>query len=591
MKKVTRNSIRLTIRMKLISISLLLLLLPIISLGLTTYKVSVQETNELIESKLSSNVQLVIEMIENMETSIQKGLISREDAEESIKEMILGERSEDGSRAINPNIDLGQHGYFFVLNEKGDLITHPQLEGENIADRQSSDGIFYIKELIQAGVNGGGFTFYHWPLPKEDDSVGQVKEALKISYAKLSPSWGWIVSAGSYMQDYNSGQKNIFQAIITTLVICSVLGIILLIVFAQHLSKPILRIAQEAERIAEGDLSREALVIRNRDEVGQLGEAFNRLTDNMRHLIGNISLSSNSLNSFANQLTATTQETTQAIHHTAGAINKVANDNEIQAQSTQETAKAMEDMAHGISRVASSSSHAYELSIETLQEATAGNQALMGVSEQMMTVSETVNDLGASVAMLSQQSEQIGAIVTTIKNISGQTNLLALNAAIEASHAGEHGRGFAVVAGEVRKLAVLSNESAEQIAELIEHIRASIGHTTSSMEKNQQEVGAAVDAIEKTGETFSVILKATRSVVDQLQEASAAAQQMSASSEEVAASVLEIEQISIRTAGAAQNVSAAAEEQMASMDEINSSVGHLKAMSEQMKELAGKFKT
>src|SRR5690606_24270163 len=121
-------------------------------------------------------------------------------------------------------------------------------------------------------------------------------------------------------------------------------------------------------------------------------------------------------------------------------------------------------------------------------------------------VSATVDDLSMAVAGLHTQSEQVGEIVTVIKDISSQTNLLALNAAIEASRAGEHGRGFAVVAGEVRKLAVLTSESAEQIAALIDEIRGNIGSTAHSMQRSQTEVDAAVVSIEKTGTTFAHIL-------------------------------------------------------------------------------------
>jgi len=594
MNKVTTARSRLSIRKKLISISLILLILPIIALGVTAYQVSLKETNSLIESKLSSNVNLVIEMIDNLETSINKQIITRSDAQEQIKEILLGKLKSDGSRPINTNLDLGKHGYFYIINGKGDLIAHPSMEGQNILDRQSSDGTYFIQEVIQAGMNGGGFTYYPWPLENdgasEHNKTENNKEAMKITYGKYAPAWGWVVVAGSYMQDFNGGQANILEAIITTLIICTVAGSIVLYLFSQHLAKPIIRITRAAEQIAGGDLTGEPLTIRNRDEIGRLGEAFTTLSQNLQQIIGNLTLSSHTLANYSNQLSSTTTETTQAIYHTTNAISEVASDNETQAQSTQETSRAMNEMTDGIGRVADSSSLAHELSLSTLEEAENGNQLIVGTTNQIQIVSESVDEMNASVTKLMDQSVQIEEIINTIKNISSQTNLLALNAAIEAARAGEQGRGFAVVAGEVRKLAELTNASAEQISELVGDIRHHISNTSTTMSKSQSEVTTAVQSIRQTGESFAAIVSSTRSVVNQISEVSAAAQQMSASTEEIAASIHQIEQISTRTAGAAQNVSATAEEQLASMDEIAVSVEKLRSMSEEMKKRANEFK-
>jgi methyl-accepting chemotaxis protein len=293
MRKTARTGLRLTIRKKLLLMSLTLLILPIGILGVVAYQISMKETNQLIESKLSSSVNLAVAMIENLESSVQAGMMSEMEAQEQVRSLLLGIKNTDGTRPINPAIDLGPNGYFFILDQKGELLAHPRLEGDNIWDKQTSNGFFYIQDLIKAAQNGGGATYYKWPLPKPDDSDNhKVGEALKISYAKLSPSWGWVVAAGSYMQDYNTGQQNILKGIIITLILCLVLGIAVILFFAQHISKPIIRIAREAERIAQGDLSGKALTVRNRDEIGQLGISFNQLSGNIRQLVGNLTVSS-----------------------------------------------------------------------------------------------------------------------------------------------------------------------------------------------------------------------------------------------------------------------------------------------------------
>ncbi|GKU80007.1 methyl-accepting chemotaxis protein [Paenibacillus sp. L3-i20] len=590
MLKVTKKAFRLTIRKKLLIMSLSLLILPILVLGAVAYHISVKETDALIESKLSSSVNLAIELIENMETSVQAGQLSEEEAQEQIRTLLLGSKNGDGTRPINRAIDLGPNGYFFIIDQKGTLLAHPVLEGQNIWDKQTSNGTFYIQDLIKAALNGGGSTFYNWPLPKTEGTVANGgAEALKISYAKLSNSWDWIIAAGSYMKDYDSGQKNITQGIITTFIICLVLGIIVLLLFSQHISKPIVRIAKEAERIAQGDLSGNEISIRNRDEIGQLGQSFNLLSANIRQLVGNLTLSSNILASSSKQLSVTLGETNDALHQTSSSISEVANNNEIQANTAQETTKSIEEMVKGIQLVAESSTHAYEMSVQTLEEADAGNQLIVNSSLQMKAVSDTVEDISIAITRLNDHSDQIGTIVETIKGISDQTNLLALNAAIEAARSGEHGKGFAVVANEVRKLAALTSQAAEQVSEMIHEIRSNIGIAHQSMSKGQEEVEAGVHSIEETGKAFERILDATRTIVAQVQQSSSAAHQMSASSEQMSASVIEVEQLSLLSAASAQTVSASVEEQLASVEDIAASARRLRDMSDEMRSIVNRF--
>lgn len=588
MPKDTRKTLRLTIRKKLLMMSLTLLILPIAALGTVAYQVSVQETDALIESKLSSSVNLALALIESLDNSVQSGFITKEEAQEQAKTVLLGTKNQDGTRPIHTSIDLGPNGYFFVLDQKGELLAHPSLEGDNIWDKQTSDGTYYIQNMIKAALEGGGATYYKWPLPKSGNSKGE--EALKISYANVSPSWGWVVAAGSYMQDYNEGQKAIWDSIIMTLIICLVIGSAVILAFAQHISKPIIRIAREADRIAQGDLSGEPLQVRNRDEIGELGVSFNQLSASIRQLVGNLTLSSNMLAASSKQLSATLNETTGALHQTSSAIADVATNNETQANTAQETSRSIEEMVKGIQRVAEASSSAYQLSASTLEEADAGNGLIHKSSIQMKAVSDTVDDLSIAVTGLMDRSEQVGTIASTIKGISEQTNLLALNAAIEAARSGEHGKGFAVVASEVRKLAGQTSEAAEQVSEMIEEIRRSIGHAHQSMSKGQQEVASGVQSIDETGQAFERILNATREVVDQVKESSSAAQQMYASSEQMSASVIEVEQISLRSAAASQTVSAAVEEQLASVEDIADSARRLQVMSDEMRTIVNRFK-
>ncbi|MEK8126302.1 methyl-accepting chemotaxis protein [Paenibacillus filicis] len=574
---------KLTIRKKLLLTCLVLLLVPIAVLGASVYQTAADENDLLIEKNLRNSVQMAIELTTFYEQAAKSGAMTEQQAQEHVKQLLLGPLK-DGKRPINPNIDLGERGYFFVIDDKGTLLAHPQSEGQNIMDKQTRDGFFYIRDLVAKGKDGGGFTHYPWPLPGSD------KEAMKITYAKLSPSWGWIISAGSYYEDYNGGQNHILKTILLTLAICYVGGAVILTLFSMHISRPIIGLARQAKQFATGDLSRNELIVRNKDEIGDLYASFQVMYTNLKTLAQSLSVSSDSLSAASQQLSAATNETTEASSQIAVAIQDAATTNELQASSVRESSRAMEEMAIGIQRIATTSLTAYEASVEAREQAEQGHELINRSTEQMNAVSAVVGELVGIVQKLEERSNQIGDIVQVMSEISAQTNLLALNASIEAARAGEQGKGFAVVAGEVKKLAERSTSSADQVAELIDSIRSDIEAAATTMGKGEREVEAGVQSIRHTGDAFTHILAAARSIVEQAQESSGAAEQMSASAQQIAASLQELERMSARANEMTHTVSASTEEQIAAMEEISASAESLQTMSTEMQALAHRFK-
>ncbi|MBW7456317.1 methyl-accepting chemotaxis protein, partial [Paenibacillus sepulcri] len=376
----------LSIRVKLILVSLLLLLTPVLVLGIISYQVSFKEADLLIKKNLSNSVHMAIEMTEALSQQVKQGGMTQEEAEENMKQLLLGPKEGD-TRPINANIDMGENGYFFVLNENGDLLAHPLLEGQNIAEKQTSDGFFYIKDMIQKGLSGGGFSTFLWPLPNS------AKEAEKIVYAEASPEWGWIIAAGSYMQDYNSGQKHIRDTIIITLLCCWVAGVVVMTLFARHISRPVRKLAAQARVFSTGDLRTADLKVGNKDELGELASSFEAMYTNLRQLASGLLKGSDSLSASSRELSDAIEQTTQATDHIAESVLRSATSSEMQARSIKESSMAMEEMASGIQRVASTSAAAFESSTLTLEEARQGNLLLEQSTEQMAAVNMTVDEL------------------------------------------------------------------------------------------------------------------------------------------------------------------------------------------------------
>jgi methyl-accepting chemotaxis protein len=563
-----------TIRKKLLLFCMLLLLIPNFILSLNSFLGAKSETDALIQKNLENSVQLMAQNIEAYNKMVESGQLTLEEAQENVKKMMLGSKNADGTRPSNTKIDLGPNGYYYVISDKGDLLAHPLLEGQNIWDNKTSDGFYYIQDVIKQGQNGGGFTYYDWPLP--DNS----KEALKVTYALEIPEWDWIVVAGSYYRDYNEGQTRILYAMITTLALCVAGGAIGVYFFSNHIAKPIKKMAAVVRQVAAGDLTSDRLVINNKDEIGELANDFNTMSRNINALVQQVTQSSDIVSSASLALQVSIDETMEASRHIAESTQWIASG----------IAKAMEEMAQGIERIADTSSDAHDTSVRSKREAEHGYDAIHGSIDQMGTVQQAILAISNVMDGLNERSKEISGIVTAMTEIAAQTSLLSLNASIEAARAGEHGRGFAVVAAEVKKLAEMSQRSSEQIHELVQFVQTDIATASRATATGIHEFQAGMLAIKQTGGSFAVIVETSQAVVVQIQEASAAAEEMSASTEQLYASLQELERVAGTSAESSDKISAATEEQIASMEEIARSAQSLNQLASELKEVAHRFR-
>ncbi|WP_240675800.1 methyl-accepting chemotaxis protein [Ammoniphilus sp. CFH 90114] len=576
---------KITIRLKLLLISLLLLCVPSFIVGLISYQSAENNLNELGSIGLKNDVRLTIEMIGALQKQVDEGVISLEEAQEQVKIAILGEKQEGGKRPINKRIDVGENGYLFIIDEEGTQIAHPSIEGQNSWGIQTEDGRFFVQELVSKAQGGGGFTYYDWPLPDQPDEL-----APKITYTEQDPHWNWIIAAGSYMMDFNSGADSILKILLTTISISLVVGLIIIYWFSQHLSNPIRSVVEQVRRVSNGDLTVEPLVSQTRDELGSLVQDFNQMTLNLKNLIQLVHGNAVQVAAASEELSASADQTNQATEHIAYTMQEVATGAESQVHSVQQSVSVIRQMADQAEQISTSTQIVQDATTYASGKAEEGSSSVVVAIHQIHSISDTVSGLAREVKGLGDRSVEISEIVKVITDIASQTNLLALNAAIEAARAGEHGRGFAVVADEVRKLAEQSAQSAQQITELIYVIQTDTKSAVDSMNQATKEVEQGIQIVSETGESFNQIQSAVENVVKHVSEVIVAAKQLNEGSSRVVESIQAISNIAEETALGTQTVSASTEEQLASMEEISSSSTFLSKMAEELQATVGRFK-
>lgn len=384
-------------------------------------------------------------------------------------------------------------------------------------------------------------------------------------------------------------------SLITNFVLCLCVGMVILsivvgLLIARTISKPLVMLNEKAKQIAAGDLTIADITVKNKDETGDLAASFNQMKDNLRELLSQVNSSSEQVASSAEELMASTEQVTLATNQVALTIQEMANGASSSAQVGEESAKGMEEVASGFQHIAKSTAIVLETSLESASEAKQGNEAIQSAIQQMNVINQSVASSTLLANQLNDRSKEIGEIIEVITQISAQTNLLALNAAIEAARAGEHGKGFAVVADEVRKLAEESRKSADQIIALVQEIQLDTTQIMDGMANETKEVTEGMKVIHHAGESFKRIVNSIEKVKLQTEEVSASSQEISAGTQQVAASVEEMSKMAKDTAAGSENIASVAEEQLASMEEIAASASSLSDLAEELQGIMHKFK-
>ena len=416
-------------------------------------------------------------------------------------------------------------GYAFLLTKNGNIITHPNssYNGKNYSQLFSGKSLALNKHIQELDVNG---------------------KTLWVSFTPLKDlrgmEWyiGIVVDANIVMADANDmGFKTLIGEILSVLISIVILGALM-----KKILQPIGLLSESLMEInsGNGDLTKRLPIISS-DEFADVATQFNIFVGNLQDIIVNVK-------NLASEVDQSTEKVSRESEKASTELNQ-------QLTELDQLATAMNEMASSAVEVASNAQVAAQ-SANTADEETATGVAIVS------SATESINQLAAqmetaveSVVELANFSNNIESILTVITAIAEQTNLLALNAAIEAARAGESGRGFAVVADEVRSLASRTQESTSEIRSMIEQLQTGVRQAESNIKEGREVAITTAEEAGKANDALETIRSAIVQISDMNLQIAAAAEQQSATSEEINRNTTNIRDIS-------QDVSNGAQEQV-----------------------------
>jgi methyl-accepting chemotaxis protein WspA len=478
-------------------------------------------------------------------------------------------------------------GYALTIQQigQGDVLAIQTLEARLKANQQRMEDSIrqYEATINPAAVKDrqlfAAFQGQRAPYARLQQEVLELSSSMKYDEAnkmwreQFDPEFEKALAAIQAVVDFNkaaadqsvqeimstiAGAKiRIMASVVAALVFTFVCAYYLL----QGITRPLGQLMSIVEVMRGGDFSKR-LTLQRRDEFHALAEGFNRMTEELTALVGQVQKSSIQVNSSVTEIVATAREQQATANEIAATTTEIgATSREISATS-RELVKTMSEVSHGAEQSAALAGN--------------GQTGLSNMENTMAHVMEAATSINAKLAVLNEKAGNINQVVTTITKVADQTNLLSLNAAIEAEKAGEYGRGFAVVATEIRRLADQTAVATYDIEQMVKEIQSAVAAGVMGMDKFSEEVRRGMQEIQQVGGQLSQIIHQVQALAPRVESVSEGMQAQATGAEQISQALMQLTE--------------AARQTVESMSQSNVAISELNQVSSGLRSGVSRFK-
>ncbi|WP_061239236.1 methyl-accepting chemotaxis protein [Ectopseudomonas composti] len=333
--------------------------------------------------------------------------------------------------------------------------------------------------------------------------------------------------------------------VIAMMILATLITVALALLLTRSIVAPLSEAVRVAEQVASGDLT-QSIHTEGKDEPARLLGALKDMQQSLRTTIQGISDSSNQLASASEQLHAVTEDSTRGLHQ--------------QNTEIEQAATAVNEMTAAVEEVARNAVSTSEASRESTVTAQRGREQVHQTVDSIGQLASDVTTTSAEIEQLAERVHEISKVLDVIRSIAEQTNLLALNAAIEAARAGDAGRGFAVVADEVRALAHRTQQSTQEIEQMIGGIQGGTDRAVSAMQSSTGRARSTLEVAQAAGVALEQITQAISSINERNLVIASASEEQAQVAREVDRNLVNIRDLSMQTSAGANQTSASSQE-------------------------------
>lgn len=521
--------------------------------------------NDVLNGNVKSEVQAALSIVQHYYDEEKNGTYTEEEAQAYAKEAV---------RAIRYNDDGG--GYIWIDATDGTLVMHPILpeqEGSNRMELEDCNGVKIIQKILEVADKGG---YNEFVFTKSDG----VTEAPKVAYSKKFEGWNWVLTSGCYMDDVKASMDNstvdrIFngskRVMLAESIVLIIIMICVTILIVRKLMKSLYVINDGLKRLAAGNLTTvdNSRVEKRRDEIGEMMRNTDLAVKNLQELVHKSVDMTNDVCGSSEQMKNISNSAMNASDQISHAIEGVASESGEQATAIANVMESVSTMEEGTTEIQSAVDE-IDVCTQNLTDSSAQMRKNLGeMKNGSSDMTAQVNNISAKIMETNKTIERMSDILDSIQGIADETKLLSLNASIEAARAGESGKGFAVVAESIKSLSENTANELTNVKGIIGSLVDGFKECNTCIEKvvksnevsitDTDEVIQAFESLDQEIDSMGSHVKTIRSVVaetvseisqisGQMTAIGEGAQKAAAASEEVTASVQELDAL-MQTAG------------------------------------------
>lgn len=479
-------------------------------------------------------------------------------------------------------IELINSGYVFIINDNFNFIAHSEYTAEDSLESVENTEFLRLKTAIE----------------NNDTSVQKYtfnEKVFHLAFAKLSN--GWTVCSVIGEDSINLTLNRLINFAIIIIIIGTICATLISIILHIEVSNPITHVSNALNKLGTLNLTvteKEEIYenrFKRKKQIDSMITSLKNLREHLLVIIPKIQNESKNTILFSNDLLKSVDNSSILMNNINNIMKIVSNDSEEEMLIAKDGATSLKSLANMIEDSIAQTKDVSDYLNTTQKQNQENVSNINNLIEKFKIVQNNSHKISKDITLLTQKSQDIGNIVTTIDSIASQTNLLALNASIEAASAGEHGRGFAVVAEEIKKLSEATTEATTEIGNIVKEICNNIEQVEFAIKSNETSLNESSVAMENTSNSFKAIANDVKNMINVIKELIINIDNINSNKEDVIKNIDQILITSDKNGNNIKNILPSIEQEHKAFENLKQISNQLKELSKNLDEVSSSFIT